>query len=63
MESCYTNPFYRICKDKEDVVAEYTLADIHKPLGVSAYDLRNILPEEFKSSLPTIEEIERNMKD
>lgn len=52
-----------ICKDKEDVVAEYTLADIHKPLGVSAYDLRNILPEEFKSSLPTIEEIERNMKD
>lgn len=52
-----------ICKDKEDVVAEYTLADIHKPLGVSAYDSRNILPEEFKSSLPTIEEIERNMKD
>lgn len=24
---------------------------------------KDILPEEFKSSLPTIEEIERNMKD
>ncbi len=52
-----------ICKDKEDVIAEYTLADIQKPLGISAYDLNNILPETFRSSLPTIEEIEKNMKN
>ena len=52
-----------ICKDKEDVIAEYTLADIQKPLGISAYDLNNILPDTFRSSLPTIEEIEKNMKN
>ena len=52
-----------ICKDKEDVIAEYTLADIQKTLGISAYDLNNILPETFRSSLPTIEEIEKNMKN
>ncbi len=47
-----------LCKGKDKVVAEYALSDIHKPMGVSEYELTQALPEELKSSLPTIEEIE-----
>lgn len=47
-----------LCKSKDKVVAEYALSDIDKPMGISEYQLTNILPEKFKSSLPTIEDIE-----
>ena len=38
-----------ICKDKNKTVAEYALRDIHKPIGVSAYQLTQSLPDELKS--------------
>lgn len=50
-----------ICKDKDDVVAEYALDDISQPIGISAYELTKVLREEFKSSLPTVEEIENEL--
>jgi len=51
-----------ICKVKENIVVEYTLKDINKPLGVSEYRLTSSLPKDFKSSLPSIEEIEEEIK-
>ncbi|MCL1676770.1 PDDEXK nuclease domain-containing protein [Elizabethkingia meningoseptica] len=51
-----------ICKDKEEIVAEYSLTDLHKPLGISSYELKKILPENFKSLLPSIEEVEEELK-
>ena len=48
-----------ICKDKNDVVAEYTLDDIHNPIGISSYKLFDELSKEYKSSWPSIEEIEK----
>jgi hypothetical protein len=51
-----------ICKTKDKVVAEYALADIHKPLGISSYDFEKILPQRFKSALPSIEEIEKELQ-
>lgn len=50
-----------ICKTKDNVIAEYSLSDIHKPLGISAYNLKNILPEDLQSSLPSIEEVEEGL--
>ncbi len=50
-----------LCKSKDKVVAEYALSDIHKPIGVSEYELTQSLPEELKSSLPSIEEIETEL--
>ncbi|MFI4912502.1 MAG: YhcG family protein [Sedimentisphaeraceae bacterium JB056] len=50
-----------LCKGKDKVVAEYALSDIHKPMGVSEYDLTKSLPDELKSNLPTIEEIEAEL--
>ncbi|MBI5740332.1 MAG: DUF1016 domain-containing protein [Nitrospirae bacterium] len=47
-----------LCKNKDKLVAEYALSDIHKPIGVSEYQLTHSLPEELKGSLPTVEEIE-----
>lgn len=52
-----------ICKDKDDVVAEYALDDMSQPIGIAQYGLTKILREEFKSSLPTIEEIENELSE
>ena len=50
-----------ICKSKNDMVVEYALSDIHKPIGVSEYIITRNLPDEFRSSLPSIEEIEAEL--
>jgi predicted nuclease of restriction endonuclease-like (RecB) superfamily len=50
-----------ICKTKNNTVVEYALRDISKPIGVSEYKITKELPEEFKSSLPSIEQIEAEL--
>lgn len=52
-----------ICKNKNNIIAEYALKNINQPIGVTEYQLTRLFPEEFKSSLPTIEEIENELKD
>jgi len=51
-----------LCQAKDRIVAEYALRDIHKPIGVSDYELTRTLPENLKSLLPTIEEIEAELQ-
>ncbi|AYQ32934.1 PDDEXK nuclease domain-containing protein [Runella sp. SP2] len=51
-----------ICKNKNNVIADYALKNINQPIGISEYQLTKLFPEEFKSSLPTIEEIENELK-
>lgn len=50
-----------LCKSKNKVVAEYALRGIEKPIGISDYSLTRALPEELKTSLPSIEQIEREL--
>ena len=50
-----------LCESKDKVFAEYALRDIHKPIGVSEYELTRSLPDNLRESLPSIEEIEREM--
>lgn len=52
-----------LCKDKKGVKAEYALKDINKPIGISEFRLIEAIPDDLKSSLPTIEELERELKD
>lgn len=52
-----------ICRSKNDTVVEYALKDINKPIGVSEYQFTQILPENLKSSLPSIEEIEAELEE
>ncbi|PRM90343.1 hypothetical protein CJ671_02760 [Aliarcobacter cryaerophilus] len=51
-----------ICKSKSDTVVEYALRNVSTPIGISQYELSNILPKELESSLPTIEQIEAELK-
>lgn len=52
-----------LCRDKETVEVEFALRDIGKPIGVSEFTLVEKLPENLKSSLPTIEEIEAELSN
>jgi len=49
------------CKTKNRIIAEYALRDMSKPIGVSEYKFTEAIPEELKSSLPTIEELEAEL--
>jgi hypothetical protein len=50
-----------LCQDKKRVLAEYALRGMNKPIGISEYELTRALPEELRSALPTIEEIEAEL--
>jgi predicted nuclease of restriction endonuclease-like (RecB) superfamily len=50
-----------LCKSKNKVVAEYALRNLNKPLGVADYQLVESLPPELQTSLPSIEQIEREL--
>ena len=51
-----------LCKSKNKVVAEYALHDSNKPIGIAEYQIVNSLPEELKTSLPSIEQIEKELE-
>jgi len=51
-----------LCRGKDNLEVEYALQDIHKPMGVSEFKLDKILPDNLKSSLPSIEELEEQLK-
>jgi len=50
-----------LCKTKNKVVAEYALGDRTQPIGVAEYKLLESLPAELQTSLPSIEQIEREL--
>jgi predicted nuclease of restriction endonuclease-like (RecB) superfamily len=51
-----------LCKARNKVTVEYALRDTRKPIGVSKYRLTAALPRELKSSLPTIRQLEAELK-
>ena len=51
-----------VCKAKDDIKAQYALEASSQPLGVSAYELSKLIPENFKGSLPSIDEIESELR-
>ena len=51
-----------LCKSKNKVVAEYALGDKGHPMGIAEYKLMDSLPEPLQTSLPTIEEIEKELE-
>lgn len=51
-----------LCKSKNDLVAEYALKDMSKPIGVSEYKITSSLPEDLVKQLPSIEDIQKRIK-
>ena len=50
-----------LCKSKNRIVAEYALGDKTQPMGIAEYQLVEALPQELQTSLPSIEQIEREL--
>ncbi len=51
-----------LCRSKNNILVEYALRDMSKPIGLSEYQLTKAIPENIKSSLPTIEELEAELQ-
>lgn len=52
-----------ICKEKNDILAQYALESSSQPLGISQYQLAKLIPDDFRGTMPTIEEIENELKN
>ncbi|WP_233589402.1 PDDEXK nuclease domain-containing protein [Flavobacterium bomense] len=51
-----------LCRDKNNIEAEFSLRDINKPMGISEFQFTEVVPDDLKSSLPSIEELENELK-
>lgn len=51
-----------LCKSKNNLVAEYSLKDMSKPIGISEYRVTSDLPAELEKQLPSVEDIQRRIK-
>jgi predicted nuclease of restriction endonuclease-like (RecB) superfamily len=51
-----------ICKTKDSVEVQYSLEVTNQPIGVSEYQLAKLLPDNLKGSLPSIEELEEELR-
>ncbi|MCM1049285.1 MAG: PDDEXK nuclease domain-containing protein [Clostridiales bacterium] len=52
-----------ICKTKDNVLAKYAVETSMEPIGISEYELNALMPQDFKGTLPTIEELEQGLRD
>jgi predicted nuclease of restriction endonuclease-like (RecB) superfamily len=52
-----------LCKSKNDLVAEYALKDMSKPIGVSEYKITANLPQELQTQLPSVEDIQSRISN
>ncbi len=50
-----------LCKSKNNLVAEYSLKDMSKPIGVSEYRITSHLPAELEKQLPSVEDIQKRI--
>lgn len=51
-----------MCKSRDKITVEYAVRDINKPVGISSYLLTKMLPEDLKTNLPAIEDLEAELK-
>ena len=52
-----------LCRSKNGLIVEYALRDFKKPIGVAQWQTKIVrsLPKELRGSLPTIEELEKEL--
>ena len=51
-----------LCKSKDKTIVEYALQPLHKPISVATYRLKDTLPEPLEGNLPTIAQLEMELK-
>ena len=52
-----------ICKSKDNTLAQFALESSSQPLGISEYELQKLYPAKLEGTMPTVEELESNLKD
>jgi hypothetical protein len=50
-----------LCKKKDKIEVEYALRDMKKPMGITEYKLTDSIPEDIKTKLPSVEELENEL--
>ena len=50
-----------VCREKDDLLTHYAVESSSQPIGISSFELSKVLPENFASALPSIEEIEKEL--
>lgn len=50
-----------LCKGKDEIVAQYALTGYDQPIGISDYQLSKAVPENLKSALPSVEQVEEEL--
>ena len=50
-----------VCLSLSVMFVEYALQNISSPIGVSEFNVKELLPENLKSKLPTVEEVEEEL--
>ena len=50
-----------LCNGGDKVVAQYALSGYDQPIGVSDYQLSRAIPDNLRSTLPSIEEVEEEL--
>ena len=50
-----------LCNGGDKVVAQYALTGYDQPIGISDYQLTKAIPDNLKSALPTVEEVEEEL--
>lgn len=51
-----------ICKQKDNLMAQYALEGTNLPVGISEFELAKLYPDKIDGTMPTIEEIEKKLK-
>ena len=52
-----------LCREKNNIIVEYSLRDVDKPIGVPEYRLTETLPAELVSQLPSVEQLQTELAD
>ena len=52
-----------LCQSKNNIIAEYSLRDMSKPMGVSEYKITCSLPKDLEKQLPSIEDIQKRISN
>lgn len=52
-----------ICKNKDNLLAQYALESSSQPLGISEYELSRLYPTKVEGTIPSIKEIETCLGD
>lgn len=52
-----------VCKNKDNLLAQYALEGSSQPIGISEFELENLYPTKVEGMIPSIEEIEDKLND